>query len=100
MLTVGTVFLALNDPGAWHLPVACPFLSVTGLQCPGCGSLRALHDILNLRISKAFHHNPVASALMLLAPVAVVFRKRLRRSPWWGWGFALVFSVFWVVRNL
>lgn len=73
---------------------------MTGLLCPGCGSLSAIHDLLNLRIARAFRHNPVSVALALLAPFALLFRRRLRRSPLWGWGFALLFSAFWVARNL
>ncbi len=37
----------------------CPFRQYTGLQCPGCGSQRALHHLLNLRIGAAFALNPL-----------------------------------------
>lgn len=42
---------------------ACPFKSITGLECPGCGSQRAIHHLLNLEIGKAFQYN----ALLILA---------------------------------
>ncbi|WP_225974845.1 DUF2752 domain-containing protein [Arachidicoccus ginsenosidivorans] len=41
----------------------CPFRSLTGLQCPGCGSQRAIHDLLNLDILGAFREN----ALMVVS---------------------------------
>ena len=39
----------------------CPFYSMTGLFCPGCGSQRAIHDMMHLNIFEAINHN----ALML-----------------------------------
>lgn len=41
----------------------CPFYSLTGLKCPGCGTQRALHEILNGNIAGALHYN----ALLLVA---------------------------------
>ena len=35
----------------------CIFLQLTGLKCPGCGSQRVVHNLLNLNIHKAFEAN-------------------------------------------
>ncbi len=35
----------------------CPFRKMTGLLCPGCGSQRAIHHLLNLDIARAFREN-------------------------------------------
>ncbi len=35
----------------------CPFRSITGFQCPGCGSQRAVSSLMNLDIIKAFKEN-------------------------------------------
>ena len=32
---------------------------VTGLECPGCGSQRAFHQLLHLNIASAFRQNPI-----------------------------------------
>ncbi|MGL5683791.1 MAG: DUF2752 domain-containing protein [Marinifilaceae bacterium] len=37
----------------------CPFYKLTGLQCPGCGSQRAIHSLLNGNITQAFGYNPL-----------------------------------------
>lgn len=100
MLAAGAVFLAGHDPESWDIPLFCPFQSVTGLLCPGCGSLRALHDLFNARFSEAFHHNALSSSLALLSPFALLLRGRIRRSPLWGACFAALLTAFWVMRNL
>ncbi len=41
----------------------CPFYIMTGLFCPGCGSQRAIHDMMHLNIFEAINHN----ALMFFA---------------------------------
>ena len=35
----------------------CPFLWLTGFRCPGCGSQRAIHALLNAEIGAAFRQN-------------------------------------------
>lgn len=53
----GVLFLALIDPEkAGYIP-ACPWRQLTGLYCPGCGSLRAIHAITRLRFDQAFAYN-------------------------------------------
>ena len=32
-----------RNPGTYPI---CPFLGLTGFHCPGCGTLRALHQLL------------------------------------------------------
>ena len=49
-----------NDPalnkGETYFP-SCIFNSTTGLHCPGCGSQRAIHDLLHGRVLEALGHN-------------------------------------------
>ncbi len=35
----------------------CPFRVLTGLQCSGCGSQRAIHHLLNFELLKASKEN-------------------------------------------
>lgn len=44
----------------WFPP--CPFKYLTGWYCPGCGSTRALHNLLHGRIVAAFGYNPLMVA--------------------------------------
>lgn len=50
--------------------LACPFRYLTGLLCPGCGSQRALHDLLHGRVLDAFAHNAL---LLITLPVLLVY---------------------------
>jgi hypothetical protein len=39
--------------------IKCPFKALTGFDCPGCGSQRAIHCLLHFDISGAFCANPL-----------------------------------------
>lgn len=56
------VRLYLIDPEKGGF-LSCPFRLFTGMLCPGCGSQRALHDLMHLRLGQAFDHN----ALLVLS---------------------------------
>jgi len=65
---VGLTLLYAHDPEVGGVFPSCPFRTLTGLLCPGCGSLRATHDLLHLRIAEAFAHNALlVGALPVLA---------------------------------
>ena len=55
------VFIALiyysYNPENNHLFPKCPFLLLTNLKCPGCGSQRAIHALLHLDIQSAIKYN-------------------------------------------
>ncbi|QLG46380.1 DUF2752 domain-containing protein [Costertonia aggregata] len=54
------------DPGNVTNFPKCPFYTITGFLCTGCGSQRALHDLLHLNIIGAFKHN------MLFIPTLIL----------------------------
>jgi hypothetical protein len=68
-LAVGLIFLYKSINPASHLFPKCPFLLVTGLQCPGCGSQRAVHHLLNAEIKEAFALNQL---LLIAIPYVIV----------------------------
>lgn len=45
------------DPASSALFPKCPFHLLTGLECPGCGSQRAIHSLLNGDMRAAVHYN-------------------------------------------
>lgn len=96
-----------NEPG--HYPL-CPFRSLTGYYCPGCGSLRMIHAAAHGHLGEAFGHNPLAFAMLPALGYAwarwAVAAARGRRPrfarfrPWMVWAFIALVLVFWLVRNL
>ncbi|MEJ2068687.1 MAG: DUF2752 domain-containing protein, partial [Deltaproteobacteria bacterium] len=49
VLISGIVILYFFKPGQSPIYPPCPFHLITGLYCPGCGSLRALHALFHGR---------------------------------------------------
>lgn len=45
------------NPSSSELFPKCPFYATTGLKCPGCGSQRAVHHLLNFNILGALKEN-------------------------------------------
>ncbi|MGW3344236.1 DUF2752 domain-containing protein [Nonomuraea rubra] len=108
----GTVFAFVgavdpNEPG--HYPT-CPFLWITGLYCPGCGTLRTIHALAHLDPVAALGLNPLAVAMIPFLVfwwgrwVVRAWQGRPRRTtlahPAWLWAFLAIVMVYWVVRNL
>ena len=58
------------DPEAGFFP-RCPFLTLTGLECPGCGSQRAAHGLLRGDLAEAFSYNPLAVVLLPYLAVCI-----------------------------
>jgi hypothetical protein len=58
-----------STPGAYPL---CPFRALTGLQCPGCGSLRALHDLTRGDLVGALDHNALLVGVLVVAAISAV----------------------------
>lgn len=52
------IYLLFSPESSIYFP-KCPVYMLTGLQCPGCGSQRAIHELLNLNIAAAFTYNPL-----------------------------------------
>ncbi len=56
---VAIFFLYIFNPATSILRVPCPFHALTGLYCPGCGSLRAIHQVLHGHLTIAFWLSPL-----------------------------------------
>ncbi len=87
----------------------CIFLQLTGLKCPGCGSQRVIHNLLNLNIHKAFAANaflvlslPYIIALIVsipLKPRHPKFYNALNSTPAIITVGILVIA-WWIARNI
>ena len=68
------VILFFLDPAVTSIYPSCPLHTLTGLYCPGCGGLRALHQTLHGNLSAALRLNP----LFVLALPLIVYELSLR----------------------
>jgi hypothetical protein len=105
VLTAGLAVLYLYDPALAGFYPPCIFKRVTGLNCPGCGSARACHQLLRGHILAAMDYNLLA---VLLLPLLVwgywvqftgrglaVWTKIARALP-----VIIVIGLFWILRNI
>lgn len=106
---VACVALAVADPQRRaELAPGCPFRTVTGLDCPGCGGTRAVYALTQGNVWVAFEHNALT---MTLAPVlgwvwwrwlmASTGRREFpTTSPRVAWTLCITIIGFWVLRNV
>jgi hypothetical protein len=59
LLLLGAIYVFVFEPGKTGFFPPCVFRLLTGLQCPGCGSTRALHQLLHGHFIAAFMLNPL-----------------------------------------
>lgn len=78
ILLIGLIFFFF-DPVRHSFYPTCLLHKVTGLSCPGCGGLRALHQLTHGNIVTAFRCNPLLIALLPF--VLFVGFRWLKRGP-------------------
>jgi hypothetical protein len=88
----------------------CLFYALTGLHCPGCGTLRGLHQLMHGNLIAAFGYNPYSMLALpiigyafLCALLLTTFGKRLPTvfiHPAAIWGLLVAVIAFWMLRNL
>jgi hypothetical protein len=110
VIIVAAIILYFYNPAGSQLYPPSPFRALTGLYCPGCGTLRALHQLLHGHLLTAFGLNP----LMLLAMPYLIYSyvsysapvilgqkiPQLFIKPDWIWLVLKVIIAYWVVRNI
>ncbi len=95
-----------SEPG--HYPL-CPFRAVTGLDCPGCGTLRGIHELATGHPLAALDQN--ALAIVVLPALILVWIAWVRRAwtgeprpaphrPWVPFTVLVLVLGWWVVRNI
>lgn len=97
------------DPAGYDIFPKCQFLMLTGYKCPGCGSQRAIHALLNGNFIEAVKFNAI---FMLSLPIlgAYIFgeltKTRYRRfyrainSKKAIYSLLIMYIAWWVVRNI
>jgi hypothetical protein len=109
-LVAGAVYVAANDPSDGGVFLPCPFRTLTGWWCPGCGLTRATHHLFRGDLVQALRYN--LFVVVILGGLAAAWTAwlttsagrplgRQRSLPTWTPVAAIVALVaFAVVRNL
>lgn len=100
----------LFDPVTSSIYPRCTFHSLTGLDCPFCGTSRALHELLHGNFMAALRLNALFTLALPCLAVFGLYQMAARSCGWrgpsirWGWngvwlllGVVLVFGI---ARNL
>jgi hypothetical protein len=104
----GLLLLFLFNPARVPIFPVCGFHQLTGLNCPGCGSLRAMHQLLHGNLVEALQYNAL---LVLSLPLFGWIGFRLARQHFgggptlefrrlWLWLYLGVWIVFGILRIL
>jgi hypothetical protein len=107
--TAGTAILFSYDPARYGFYPPCFFRSFTGLNCPGCGAMRAIHQLLHGHVLTAARFNLLLvlslpgsvwwvarCGFLWLSGKSVIFDIR----PAWLWTLFGIVTVFTILRNL
>jgi len=104
----GTVLFWFN-PAQYRLYPFCFFHELTGLNCPGCGGTRALHQLLHGNVAAALRLNVLVvflSPFLVWRGICVAVGKMRQRptgrssSSNWLWALLALAAGFAVLRNL
>jgi hypothetical protein len=103
-------FLFVFDPAICGFYPPCPFHKLTGLYCPGCGSLRAIHQLLHGNLTAALGLNPFMVLSLPFMGYWLISRGVLavRNRPlinvivpsFWIWLLLISILLFWILRNI
>lgn len=103
------VLLHLRDPHVEGSYGVCPVYALTGYWCPGCGGMRAIHNLTDGSLVDSLHSNLLAIPLVL---AFVLWVGDWTRQAWRGekmrlpainratmWTFFALLTAYTVVRN-
>jgi len=109
LILTGAAYLFVFEPGKTGIFPSCLFRLLTGFQCPGCGSTRAMHQLLHGHVVAAFELNPfflLAIPFLLYALIrysVVVMRGGVPRQntlpPPYIYALFFIVVSFWIFRN-
>ncbi|MGM0407591.1 MAG: DUF2752 domain-containing protein [Bacteroidota bacterium] len=100
-----------NPNGNVYFP-KCPFRELTGLKCPGCGSQRVVHYILNFDFYNAIKENVILVLSIPYIMTGFVFDSlkkpneniiKWRKKLFGQKAIFLILSIiiaFWILRNI
>lgn len=72
ILILGIIYFFYSPANNGFFP-QCPLKYLSGYSCPGCGSQRAIHELLHLNFKEAFAYNPLLVASIPYITLGIAF---------------------------
>jgi len=109
IIGLGLFYFFINPQEVNFLP-ECPLHATTGFYCPGCGSQRATHQLLNFNIFSALQQNVLYLISLLLlgyhliiTGINTIFKKQYYNyiyHPKTPLVILIMIIIFWILRNI
>ncbi|WP_259068496.1 DUF2752 domain-containing protein [Mucilaginibacter sp. X4EP1] len=111
LITILGVVYYKYDPAKYGFFPKCPFYVITGLDCPGCGSQRALSSLLHGHLKQAIGYNllmviclPFLAVHFGYKTASILSKKDIRweilYNPLTPKILFCVVTIFWITRNI
>lgn len=109
LVVVVVALLFLFDPARHAFYPVCLFKKTTGYDCPGCGGLRSVHQLLRGEFRQAFELNAMVMIALPLLGVWALRRRWMSSRPdrnpqhsvvFWAGLLVTMIVMFGVLRNL
>ena len=106
---VAALYLFVNPSEVDFLP-KCPLYSTTGIYCPGCGSQRATHHLLNLNIRGVLEQNIFyfIGLLIIAYHIVITGMNKIFKKNSYNYLYhpktpiliLILIILFWILRNI
>lgn len=109
LITLGIFYFFINPNEVSFFP-ECPLYFSTGIYCPGCGSQRATHQLLNFNVIGVLQQNVLYFICLLIlgyhlivSGINTIFKKNMYNyiyHPKTPLVILAIIIVFWILRNI
>ena len=108
-MVIALLYIYINPSEINFLP-KCPLYVSTGIYCPGCGSQRATHNLLNFNFLGVLNQNVlyifgllIIGYHLLISGINYIFSKTIYNyiyHPKTPIVLLIIIVVFWILRNI
>ncbi|UMB54968.1 DUF2752 domain-containing protein [Lutibacter sp. A64] len=109
LIVLAFLYFFINPNQVNFLP-KCPLYKTTGIYCPGCGSQRATHQLLNFNIIGVFQQNAlfVLGLLLIVYHLIVTGINYYFKKNYFNYIYhpktvivlIIITIIFWILRNI
>jgi len=104
MIAIGCIIYFFS-PGEYSFYPPCLFKLITGLDCPGCGGIRAVYSLLHGQFLSAADYNLLLVTILPVLLINLVAQQTFPSTKIWSnvnkaIVFVILVCIFWILRNI